>query len=224
MRGALKNFQDDVARINKVAGWLNREVLTTKNILHEVGAISGGCVVLLSGYFESFLKECMHDFIIAVNELKKPFHVLPAKMRYTHFDKGGKALQKEIKRDKKVNGTTKNAEKMADRLASDQLVWEVFVDTQANPGPDAIKDLIESVGIEKVWERLEAVTIAGKGNLKIFLGNFIVMRNECAHTGSIVSSPATSDLIGYGENLITISGAIVTLREEHLERIKVFEN
>lgn len=167
----------------------------------------------------------MCNFITAVNDLGKPFHDLPDNIRYAHFDKGAKALQKELKKDKEI-GNTINSESMAKRLASVsagtgyQLVWEAFADTQANPGPAVVSELIKTIGVTDVWRKLENVALAKKGNLETFLSSFIAIRNECAHTGSITSPPTATDLIEYGENLIAISEAIVCLLENRLQEIK----
>jgi hypothetical protein len=115
---------------------------------------------------------------------------------------------------------------MAARLASVsagtgyQLVWEAFADTQANPGPNVVGELIKAAGIKDAWKNIEAAATVRKGNLKTFLGTFIAIRNECAHTGSISSPPAASDLTEYGENLVAICEAVVRLLESRLEEIK----
>jgi hypothetical protein len=225
LRSALADFRVDIDHVNKVVAWLTTPAALTTDMLPAARAISCGCVVLLSGYFESFIKECMRGFITAVNGLGKPFNVLPYNMRCTHFDKGGKALRGEIKRDRENNDTA-NAENMAERLRSVsagtgyQLVWEAFADTQANPGPTVVKGLINVVGVQDPWRKINAATTPPRGDLETFLRIFIFIRNECAHTGSVATPPTASVLTEYGENLVAIGEGVVMLLESRLGEIR----
>ena len=181
-------------------------------------------VVLLSGYLESFLKDCMSAFISQVNNLGKPLSELPIKMKYTHFENGARALGKQLKQDRK-NGNTVLCEDLASRLASVgaptgyTLAWEAFADTQANPGPEVIGCLLSQVGVENAWKKLHDATPPGLVDLRMFLTSFIEMRNECAHSGNATSPPTAPGLVEYGQNLSGLGIAMVKVLEDRLAEL-----
>lgn len=117
MRSALADFQSEISRIDKVADWLITPDALESKMMPATVAIRCGAVVLLSGYFETFLKDCMCKFITQVNGLGKPLSTLPGKMKITHFENGARALSKEIRKAKKINDTSL-CEDLAARLAS----------------------------------------------------------------------------------------------------------
>lgn len=143
MRSALADFQSEISRIDKVADWLITPEALESKMMPATVAIRCGAVVLLSGYFETFLKACMCRFITHVNGLGKPLSTLPGRMKITHFENGARVLSKEIRKARKINDTSL-CEDLAARLASVgavtgyTLVWEAFADTEANPGPSVV--------------------------------------------------------------------------------------
>ena len=56
MRSALADFQSEISRIDKVADWLITPDALESKMMPATVAIRCGAVVLLSGYFETFLK------------------------------------------------------------------------------------------------------------------------------------------------------------------------
>jgi hypothetical protein len=224
MRSALADFQSEISRIDKVADWLITPDALESKMMPATVAIRCGAVVLLSGYFETFLKDCMCKFITQVNGLGKPLSTLPGKMKITHFENGARALSKEIRKAKKINDTSL-CEDLAARLASVSastgytLAWEAFADTDANPGPSIVGGLLSSVGIEDPWRKIKAVPPGGLGDLDLVLTSFIEMRNECAHSGNTTSPPTASDLTQYGQNFAGLGTAIVVVLETRLSEL-----
>ena len=226
MRSALTDFESEITRINKVADWLITPQALESKMMPATVAIRCGAVVLLSGYFETFLKNCMCRFITHVNSLGKPLSKLPGRMKITHFENGARALSKEIRKARKINDTSL-CEDLAARLASVSattgytLAWEAFADTEANPGPSIVGGLLGSVGVEEPWKKIKAAPPGKLGDLDLFLTSFIEMRNECAHSGTTTSPPTASDLIQYGENLDGLGTAIVVVLEAKLAELAV---
>jgi hypothetical protein len=103
MRSALAGFQSELSRIVKVADWLTTPQALESKMMPATLAIRCGAIVLLSGYFESFLKLCMCRFIEQVNCLGKPLSTLPARMKIIHFENGARALGREIRKARKTN-------------------------------------------------------------------------------------------------------------------------
>jgi hypothetical protein len=224
MQAALTSFQQDIARIDKVAAWLTTPAALTTDMFPATWAVRCGAVVLLSGYLESFIKDCMRGFITQVNALGQPLTKLPVAMKHTHFRLGAKALEWQLKADKKAGNTTR-CENLAHRLASVSVVtgytlaWEAFANTRANPAPDVVGELLVSVGVEQAWRKLRAATPIGLVDLHTFLTSFIAMRNECAHSGNITSPPGAADLLQYGQNLSGLGTAMVTVLTVRLGEI-----
>lgn len=221
MRSALADFQNEISRIEKVADWLTTPQALESRMMPAGLAIRCGAVVLLSGYFETFLKACMCRFITSVNGLGKPLALLPGRLKITRFENGARALGREIRKGRRMNDTSL-CEDLAARLASVSattgytLAWEAFADTEANPGPNVVGSLLGSVGIEEPWRKIKAVPPGGFGDLDLFLTSFIEMRNECAHSGNTASPPTASDLVQYGQNFIGLGTAIVVVLETKL--------
>jgi hypothetical protein len=218
MRSALTDFRSEISRINQVADWLITPDALESKMMPATVAIRCGAIVLLSGYFETFLKDCMCKFITQINGLGKPLSLLPGKMKITHFENGARVLSKEIRKARKINDTSL-CEDLAARLASVSaatgytLAWEAFADTEANPGPSIVGGLLSSVGVEEPWKKIKAVPPGGLGDLDLFLTSFIEMRNECAHSGNTTSPPTASDLLQYGRNFDGLGTAIVVVLE-----------
>ena len=221
---ALAAFRADIDRIDAVSDWLASPPALRPEMLAAAKAIGCGCVVLLSGYFESFIRACMRGFILQVNGLGKPLAIMPRSMRYTHFQQGARALEKQIRRDKK-SGNTTQSEDLANRLASFgsvsgyQFAWEAFAETHANPGPNVIGELLSKVGVKSAWARLKGVTTPGRGDLELFLTSFIEIRNDCAHTGGASSNPTASDLREYGDNLDALAAAMVKVLQNRIAEL-----
>jgi hypothetical protein len=224
MRSALADFQSEISRIEKVADWLITPQALESRMMPATVAIRCGAVVLLSGYFETFLKACMCRFITHVNGLRKPLSKLPGRMKITHFENGARVLGKEIRKGKKINDTSL-CEDLAARLASVStttgytLAWEAFADTEANPSPSIVGGLLSSVGVEEPWRKIKAAPPGGLGDLDLFLTSFIEMRNECAHSGNTTSPPTASDLVQYGRNFDGLGTAIVVVLEAKLAEL-----
>jgi len=224
MQAALTSFQQEIARIDKVADWLTSPAALTPDMVQATWAMRCGAVVLFSGYLESFIKGCMCAFIMKVNALGHPLTKLPADMKHTHFRLGAKALEWQYKMDKR-NGDTTKCENLAARLASVSaatgytLAWEAFANTQSNPSPFVVGALLSGVGVKKPWPKLKAATPPGLVDLNTFLTSFIIMRNECAHSGNTTSPPGAADLLQYGQNLSGLGTAMVVVLTHRLTEI-----
>jgi hypothetical protein len=221
MQGALTDFKNDIARIDAVAVLLVTPAALTSTLLPAELAIRCGAVVLLSGYFESFIRALMEAFIRSVNGLSKPMTKFPERMKYVHFQSGANVLSRELKKARKT-GDISLCVNIASRLASindplgSSFLWESFAETNANPGSGTVHDVLADVGVDHAWPKINAAASAGSGNLELFLSNFMAMRNECAHSGITASPPTPGDLMDYGDRLSRIAYAMVTILEAKL--------
>lgn len=183
--------------------------------LPVTNAISCATVVLISGYFESFLKDIANQTISGLNALHKPATSFPAAMKIKHFQSGAKALKWALKEDKKANSTSTSDDLMR-RLGSlsngtnCELAWEAFGDTNSNPGPDVVKDILSGLQVVEAWSEINGLSTA-HGQLNTFLETFIRIRNVCAHTGSHSSPPTGQHLLEYTEKFRVIAECIDVL-------------
>jgi hypothetical protein len=174
------------------------------------GVLSSALIVLLSGRFESFLKAVMRSFIEEVNSSYVPFDRLPLNLQLTHFRQGARVLQEAVAQARKSGDFTVLLD-LSKRLASVasnpfEASWEAFTNTSANPGPDTVKELANNLGLLDVWSVLSGrPRVAGRGDLKLFLSNFIEIRNECAHTGASTAPLSPSDILAYADSLEIIA-------------------
>jgi hypothetical protein len=225
MQTAVANFRADLSRVEKLALWLTTPEALKVDMAQATWAVRCGAVVLLSGYFESFLRECMSAFIRDLNALNKPISKLPAKIRYTHFENGARALERLVKTEKQAAGVTVKCEDLASRLASVRsangytLVAEAFTETKANPGPRVVADLLRAIGVENPWKHLRAAAPKALGDIELFLTTFIELRNECAHSGSTTSPPTASDLDQYCKNFEGMATAVTAVLTQQINAL-----
>lgn len=191
--------------------------------LQTTNAIGCACVVLISGYFESFLKDITQQLIAQLNGLGKPLASIPYAMRVKHFHSGAKALDWAIKQDKKLSNTA-SSEDLARRLgsvsdpAAYELAWEAFAQTNSNPGPDAVAGILSGLEISKSWREINAL-VTNHGQLDTFLQSFMEIRNMCAHTGTHSAPPTGFDLQDYTSKIRAIAECVDYLMRFQYETV-----
>lgn len=232
MRAALSDFQASLANVRDL---INAIVANTGaalgspqiRIRHETQQCSA--VVLLTGYFEAFLKDVVKGFIDGVSNGSKDFGTLPPEIQHTHFESGGRVLT-EISKARRNSGFTPlgtvTREDVVERLFSPAfsptaktyvILWEAFADTRANPGPNVVRDIAKGLGIGNVWPTIAAKSGSGHSDstLSTTLQNLVLVRNSCAHTGTVSPIPSTADVLTYIDTLNWIAlGFVQTLEDE----------
>lgn len=227
MRTALASFAQSVNRIRDIALSIDAEAasaLASHQVIQRHETIQAASLVVLSGYLESFLKSLAETFVRALCSKSLSFAALPDDIRHAHFIEGGRVLSESVatKRKNKVSWILADGTDIARRLHSVsegtpyELLWEAFADTQANPGPEVIRDFLHRFGLREVWPRLAASMSRPESLVLASLRSFILLRNECAHTGRTVHVPAPSELRDFCDLLDALGGALVSLLEQHL--------
>lgn len=230
MRVALTAFNGSLNRVRDISQDIDANIsaaLASPAIRERHETVQCASTVILSGYFESFLKALAEAFIRDLCKKGLPFTTLPEDVRHAHFIEGGKVLTKSAtaKRSNRVSWILADGTDIARRLHSVnsltpyELVWEAFADTESNPGPDVVGKYLSRFGIKKAWPSL-AAKIGIKENLLITqLKSFIAVRNECAHTGAAIHVPSPSQLRDYCDLLTKLGTGIVELLEDHLKNL-----
>lgn len=202
------DFISSLAIVKDVGRSLTEPKALKPSQLPITNAVCCGTVVLISGYFESFLKDLIRQYIEAINALAKPVTDIPLNMHHIHFSGGANALKWISKKDKELKNTTMSQD-FSLRLASlsnssgSILAWESFADTQSNPGADVLAKLMSGMQITDGWKSINDLTQC-HGSLDVFLKTFMKIRNICAHTGSHNSPPTGSDILDYAEKFEAI--------------------
>lgn len=210
--------------VDQVAASLSTVDALVPAKLPMTNAIGCASVVLLSGYFESFLKNIVAEFIQQLNLLNRPLVSLPYEMRIRHFASGSDALKWASKLDKKLVGTV-HSENLARRLASlgdpmnYEFAWESFADTKSNPGPDVVREILSGLQIEKSWHEINLL-VTKHGLLQTFLTAFIEMRNVCAHTGQHLSPPTGAMIMDFTTKFRALSECIDLLIGVKIEEFR----
>lgn len=184
------------------------------------------CTVILSGFFETFLKECAAAFIAEISLRNVPFSDLPPYTQLRHFEGGGELLGLKARNHSRASWVSGDHFDLVQRLSSPALrssnytlVWEAFATTQGNPGPDVVEEILKSLGVDNRNPRLNTALGGTYSGLRFALGAFILVRNECAHTGTAVNVPTTGAVRSYCTTIEAISHAVVCVLEGRLTEI-----
>jgi hypothetical protein len=231
MRTALVNFLGSLDRVRDITVEIDSNLskaLSDKRLQQRHETIECASTVILSGYFESFLTDAAEAFIRELCSRSIPFDNLPLKIRATHFADGADFLAKRAKRESaKLRRDTSihrliDSEAIARRIASValgspyELVWEAFAETRANPGPDTLKQFLSRFDIEGGWKSLSARVGLSEATLEASLSSFILIRNECAHSGTATKIPTPPDIRDYCDLLQKVASEITSILEAHL--------
>jgi hypothetical protein len=229
MRQALADLRLSFTAVNDVLADMDSNValaLSNKAIASRYETTRCALAVVMSGFLESFLKDAASGFFRQVNARNKPFNSLPEAIRFNHFMHGAKVLHEAAKRERQGKTKpllTQQTEALAARLASPnvasyEIVWEAFADTQANPGPQAVRDYLAKFGIEDSLHKVALRTKLpySKKTIEVLLGSFMTLRNECAHTGTAATVPSTTYLRDTCDFIDEVAEAIVFLFEDLL--------
>ncbi|MBP7676988.1 MAG: hypothetical protein KBB14_11755 [Thermoanaerobaculia bacterium] len=186
-----------------------------------------GVVILMTGYFETFLKEAVRLFVGHVSRSGKPFVSLPTKMKDHHYEGGARVLT-EVTRASGKAGPPKwaaSASDVVDRLhsvaasATYAILWEAFADTRANPTDDVVSELLSRLCINDPWRKIEQHTGALKAaHLRANLNSLVGTRNACAHTGTMTPPPTSGTVIEHIDCLTAIALGIAAVLEAEAKR------
>jgi hypothetical protein len=203
--------------------------LSDKRVQQRHETIECASTVILSGYFESFLADVPEAFVSDLCSRQIPFDRLPLRIRSTHFGDGADFLAKKakreaatLKRDASMPRGLIESEAIAKRIASValgppyELVWEAFVATRANPGPDTIREFLNRFNVDNGWTTLSAGAGLSETTLEASLKSFINVRNECAHSGTATKIPTPSDIRDYCDLFEKLASGLTSILEAHL--------
>jgi hypothetical protein len=222
VRTALSDFQVSIGNVKAVAVDIRANAaaaLASTAVVKRHETIQCGCVTILSGFLEVFIKDVAETLLARISGLGIPFNQLPSEIQETHLEKGGVILTKGGKRN--LIWVTASKPDIALRLGSINnptytLLWEAFADTQGNPNADVIKSFMKSLGVRSSFDKLEQKFGRSANSIELELNAFIHVRNACAHSGIPPVVPAPSEIEGYCDFLDSLASHIVSVLEDHL--------
>lgn len=233
MRRALADFDSSLDRIRALANHVsvNTGAALADPALREIHETQQcGALVLLTGYFEAFIKDLVRWFIEELPSSGLSFAALPAPIRHRHFEGGGRVLTKASEAARKGYATpfgNATREDIVARLHSPamagsyQILWEAFADTEANPGPKVVKEIANNLSLDSFWP-----TVASRSGdparwsetaLTALLTDLIAKRNECAHTGRVSPIPTSREILGFADMLAALGRGFASALEDRLK-------
>jgi RiboL-PSP-HEPN len=227
MQQALSKLQLSTSRIRSLADDVDanaKAALADPDIQARHETTLAASIVILSGFFESFLRELAEAVITEICGRGIPFPNLPDKVRITHFREGGAVLQNAMRQESKLQPLAlAQSSDIARRLASVnaaqpqyELVWEAFADTQGNPGSQTISDFLRRFDIDQPLPTLAAAMNSFEPTLSLRLRSFIEIRNECAHTGRTTNIVTTSTVNEHCTLVEAVAAAMVQVFQVRL--------
>jgi hypothetical protein len=216
--GKIVDIADDID--NNAAAALGSAKIRAR---HET--VQCAAVVVLTGYFEAFLKDEAEEFIGKLSAKAVPFASLPQRVRSAHAEDGARlrAVLAGARRNNRSARFSASVDDVAQRLASVfqsaspyKLIWEAFADTKSNPRPDVVADFLKRFGVKDVWKALGSRSSLSTSTLKMQLESLVEMRNECAHTAKPSTIPSTTTLRTYCDFLEKLSTAVSGVISDHL--------
>jgi hypothetical protein len=224
LRKALRDFGAALVRVRGITIEIDKNAsaaLGKRSILARHEVMQCACAAIMSGFFEAFLRDTAEAFVADVSALRIPFKALPSAVQKAHYGKGGAVLAAKQNKQGKASWVTASPDDIARRLASVNsvpydLLWEAFADTQSNPSFGVIGGLLSALGVDKPWAKLSLKTGVSTPAMEARLDSFLLVRNECAHTGTATTIPTPSDIRSYAGFLSTLARGVVRVLEDHL--------
>jgi hypothetical protein len=233
MRHALADFDLSLQRVRALADHIsaNTGAALAEPALREIHETQQcGALVLLTGYFEAFIKNLVQRFVEGLSRSGLEFGELPEAIRHQHFEGGGIVLTKASQAARKGRSTpfgNATREDIVARLHSPsaagpyQILWEAFADTQANPAPHVVKEIAENLDVRNFWpvvaqKASNSSRAWSVSSLTEMLNDLIAKRNECAHTGKVFPVPTAGEIIDFSEMLAAIGTGFVAALEDRL--------
>jgi hypothetical protein len=227
MTVALVQFRESLDRVRLLADTLRHATSLDPEALALRETQQCGAIVLLSGYFEAFLKVAVKDCIDQICKSGLAFSALPVKMQIQHYA-GGAEILKRIAASPQSRYPGVTREDLASRLgsvlsSSYQLVWEGFANTRSNPRPSVVAGIAKKFGFtgptafwDSVWREAGAPVQFAGSTIERKLDDLIDKRNECAHTGTVYPVPTPSDIIDYVDLLEVVGMGFVGVMQNQL--------
>jgi competence ComEA-like helix-hairpin-helix protein len=223
MNKAIERLRDSLNRIREVANEMDSRPLPPAAQRRLDETLRCSCTVILSGFFESFLRDLAEACVTEFASRGVPFNALPSRLQHTHFVQGGRLLGEKTRELGRVAWIAGDHFDIVRRLASPAdnpknyvLLWEAYAGTRGNPGPKAIEDILVSLGVSQCRKRLDQALGGNYPSKSLALSSFIAVRNECAHTGTASNVPTPADLRSYCDLLDEIAVAIITVLRHRL--------
>jgi hypothetical protein len=223
MSKSLVSFKESLTRIRDIINDINAnaaQALRNADVRARYETIRCAMMVILSGFFESFMRNLADEFIAELCARAVPFNNLPERIRATHFAGGANILLARAQKEKRANPMSESA-LLARRLASVvsampyELVSEAFGETRANPSAQVVREFLGRFGVENPGDQLLRTSGLTQSGVETTFESIIALRNECAHTGTAGNVPTGGQISDYCDFLEKVAEAVVNILDVH---------
>jgi hypothetical protein len=207
MRSSYDSFREDISNLNSL---LDRvEGLGSLPQYLPIKAISSkSAIIMSSGLLEKYMKEAFMEFIEQINKMNIPEEYIDDRIWITNRKNTLKALEhidgKRLEADyEKVVFVYSEFFRKNEKLNKPLLVKEAFSITNANPGPETIKNMFSNIGVKKIFQnnyfQREFGTEIFKDETRVTrtLESFIELRNWIAHGYAGITIPSIQEVQEY---------------------------
>ena len=201
----LQSFDSDMAAVQPLVDLVRLGTVNQKS-LHSIGlsaniisSAAAGCVVLMVGRFEQFLKNIgnkgLDQYGLATPPV--PRSALPVGVQVSILTANLQAAARKTRYGAPRTELTRiqDLDDVANKIANNEVWGDHAIDTHSNPNTQTVKDVLGVVGIPQPWVAIEssfaqswATALAGNASLKNIphagneLESILTWRNTIAHT------------------------------------------
>lgn len=207
MRSSYDSFIEDISNLNSLLDRVE-ELGSLPQYLPIKAISSKSAIIMSSGLLEKYMKESFMEFIEKINEMNIPRKYIDEKIWITNRKNTLKALEhidgNKLEADyEKVVFVYSASFLKNEKLNKPLLVKEAFSITNANPGPNTVKNMFSNIGVTKIfqnkyfqWE-FGTETFGDETRVTRTLKSFIELRNWIAHGYSGITIPSIQEVQEY---------------------------
>lgn len=228
LRLQFRSFSEAAKPIASLMDDLDKEaslVLRNPAVRAKHTAVRSASIVLLSGFLESFMRQSAEVFFAELVRRGLAYSDLPSEMHKIHFVNGlqwaQKCAEKKEETDNLFVDTRATLSRLADPPAKEMpaLIWEAFAVTKGNPGPKVITDYLRNFGVADGIRKIATESNSDQKLITTQLTSFILLRNECAHTGTSRNPPLPSDVRSFVHMLRQITLGISKTLDKRINEL-----
>ncbi|AAM32256.1 hypothetical protein MM_2560 [Methanosarcina mazei Go1] len=230
MRASYDSFIGEISNLNSLLDRVE-ELGSSPQYLPIKAISSKSAIIMSSGLLEKYMKESFMEFIEQINEMNISEEYIDDKMWKTNRKNTLKALEyidgKKLEADyEKVVFVYSESFRKNEKLNKPLLVKEAFSITNANPGPETVKNMFSNIGISKIFEntffQLEFGNekFGDETRVTRTLKSFIELRNCIAHGYSGIPIPSIQEVQEYIKFLMKF---VYTMNEVLNQRLLIVQ-
>jgi len=223
---ALSFFNANLNRIEllmkQADGIIKNGKIKLPDRLDIINQLTDASIILVSAYFENFLREIGSEFAKEIQGIVPNFYSLPIEIQDTHVDYIPHWIQRtrpSLDRSEKEEVARRYGSPFPSGL-NYELIGESFGDCLANPNCETVNDMFKlRMGI-KITQKASINSNVIIAQYSGWLKTFNDIRNAIAHGDPTRSPVAPSDVRYYVSNFSILSNFMIGIIQSRLNEIK----